>query len=87
MPRWRANGSELYYVAADSRLMAVPIRMSDRDVTPSVPTALFQTRISVATISRTSYAAAPDGRFLMTTSVGDAGVSPITRLLNWSGLR
>lgn len=50
-------------------------------------TALFQTRISFALVARTNYAVAPDGRFLTTKSIGDTGVSPITLLLNWSGLR
>ena len=58
-----------------------------RGVTTSMATALFQTRLRFASFNRTPYAVAPDGRFLMTMSVGDAGVSPITLLLNWSGLR
>ena len=43
--RWRADGKELYYVAPDGRMMAVPISVTGSTLEPGTPVALFQTRI------------------------------------------
>jgi eukaryotic-like serine/threonine-protein kinase len=98
-PRWRVDGKELFYVAADARLMAVPIRVTPdgRAVDAGTPVALFRTRLATgANItlsgwqSRALYAVARDGRFLMNVNVdaGAADVSPLTIVLNWdAGLK
>ena len=46
-PRWNPKGKELFYVAADDRLMAVPIRFSSdkKSVEPGAPVALFPTNV------------------------------------------
>jgi eukaryotic-like serine/threonine-protein kinase len=83
-PRWRSDGKELYYIAPDGRLMAVPIAVSGSTFKPGTPVALFQTRIvgGGTNVSGQQYDVAPDGRFLINTSMEDAGL-PITLLLNW----
>ena len=92
-PRWRRDGTELYYVAPDTRLMAVPIRMvSDtRAVDAGVPVALFPTRLAsgaavlaAGALSKAQYAVAPDGRFLLNVAADDGVASPITVVLNWT---
>ena len=92
-PRWRRDGTELYYVAPDTRLMAVPIRLASdkRAVDAGVPVALFPTRLAsganalaAGAFSRAQYAVAPDGRFLMNISADDAVTSPITIVQNWT---
>ena len=85
-PRWRHDGGEVYYVAPDERLMAVPISVSGATLQPGTPTPLFQTRIfgggsNVA--SRQQYDVTRDGRFLVNTVSDDVG-PPITLLLNWN---
>lgn len=94
-PRWAQDGRELYYVAPDNRLMAVPIRVASdaRTLDAATPAALFPTRLaSGASIlggsnARAQYAVAPDGRFLMNVADDEATASPITVVLNWhSGL-
>jgi eukaryotic-like serine/threonine-protein kinase len=91
-PRWRRDGKELFYVASDGRLMAVPIALAadPKTLQPGPPVPLFQTRfasgagISFATgMSKPQYAVAPDGRFLMNVPVDEATVPPITVALNW----
>jgi dipeptidyl aminopeptidase/acylaminoacyl peptidase len=87
-PRWRRDGKELYYVAPDARLMAVPVAVSPdgKTLELGVPAPLFRTRLaSGATVNpgRPEYAVAPDGRFLMNTVVEDTAPSPITIVLNW----
>lgn len=92
-PRWRPDGRELFYVAPDSRLMAVPIRVASdqRALDPGVAVPLFPTRLATGTgtaqtglLARPQYAVAPDGRFLLNVTADDAAPPPITVVLNWT---
>jgi serine/threonine protein kinase len=81
--RWRRDGAELFYVALDGRLMAVPVAGVDGRLEFGAPVALFETRLPPRTgISRQQYVVSADGeRFLLVTSADDT--APITLLLNW----
>jgi Tol biopolymer transport system component len=84
--RWRRDGKELYYVALDGRLMAIPVRptSSDHAVDAGTPVPLFATPMSGAPDERQQYVVSSDGqRFLMKTVTEAAGTSPITVILNW----
>ena len=69
-PVWSRDGKELYYIAADRKLMAVPIQAGGRGGTalnPGAPKELFQTKIAGSIdywfdVSR-------DGRFIMPVRV------------------
>jgi len=82
MPRWRADGRELYYLSLDRKLMAVPV-----DPGPSfgVPQQLFQTRVPrIFNLYQTHYVPSRDGhRFLVNTVGADLPPTPITVVLNW----
>ena len=78
-PRWRPDGKELYYIAPDGRLMAVPIGVQGATLEPGTPAPLFQTRI----FGGGQYDVALDGRFLINVTTGDAITSPITLIQNW----
>ncbi|MBI3048434.1 MAG: PD40 domain-containing protein [Acidobacteria bacterium] len=87
-PRWGRDGKELYCVAADARLMAVPLATSPDGKTLDfgVPAPLFPTRLaSGANVvqGRPQYAVGPDGRFLLNTVVEDTAASPITVVVHW----
>ena len=84
-PRWRRDGKELYYVAPDGRLLAVPIATKGVTLEPGTPVPLFQTRIvgGGTNPNRPQYDVAPDGRFLINITTEDATTSPITLLQNW----
>ena len=86
-PRWRPDGTALYYIAPDSRLMAAPIASSGTALQPGLPTALFQPRIALGGTAvrgaRQQYDVAPDGRFLIHVSVDEATAAPITVITNW----
>jgi Tol biopolymer transport system component len=88
-PRWRPDGKELYYVAPDGSLMAVPIAGSGTKLTPGTPVRLFQPRIygggNAANFYLQQYDVSKDGRFLVNISVGEAVATPITLILNWTG--
>ena len=86
--RWNANGGELFFIAPDDRLMAVPIRFfSDRETAePGTPRALFTTNVGSAAINtnRQQYVVSQDGQsFVMNAVVGEPSTSPITVILNW----
>ena len=87
-PRWRPDGTALYYIAPDSRLMAASIAASGTALQPGLPTALFQTRIALGGTevvgTRQQYDVAPDGRFLINVSVDEGNAAPITVITNWN---
>ena len=45
-PRWRADGKELYFIAPDRKLMAVPVAVLGSIFEAGKPVPLFATRIS-----------------------------------------
>ncbi len=44
-PRWRADGKELYFLAPDATLMAVPVTAAGTSFEAGTPVALFPARI------------------------------------------
>jgi Tol biopolymer transport system component len=86
-PRWRQDGRELYYIAPDSKLMAVSVTMTARGPELGTPVALFRPRIvhgGTLTIGiNWQYDVAPDGRFLINVTSSDAVTAPITVIQNW----
>jgi Tol biopolymer transport system component len=90
--RWNPNGRELFYVANDDRLMAVPITMAPdgKTVEPGTSSPLFTTRVgSTAMLKyRQQYVVSGDGQsFVMNSLVTDPTTSPITVILNWKPRR
>ena len=85
-PRWRADGKELYFLAPDAAMMAVPVTAAGSSFEVGAPVTLFPTRIvtgGTVAQNRAQYAVAPDGRFLINT-VLDEAAAPITLMLNWN---
>jgi Tol biopolymer transport system component len=85
--RWRRDGKELFYIALDGRLMAVPISLASTTQTMEAgsPIPLFATRVggALSIPFRQQYDISPDGqRFLMNT-VTEEAAAPITVILNW----
>ena len=90
--RWNPNGKELFYIAPDDRLMAVPIRFvsNGKAVEPGTPLGLFTTNVGSTSINtnRQQYAVSLDGQsFVMNSVLGEASTSPITVILNWKPKR
>jgi eukaryotic-like serine/threonine-protein kinase len=87
-PRWRRDGKELFYMAADRRLMAVSVT-TGATFQPGSPAALFETHlVDSPPYSLPQYAVMPDGqRFLLNVAKQTTAV-PVTVVLNWpSALR
>ena len=87
-PRWRRDGSELFYLAPDQMLMAVPVTSKSGYFDAGRATPLFRTRL-VPTGSQivgfpAMYDVTPDGqRFLINGPPADPG-PPMTVVLNWA---
>jgi Tol biopolymer transport system component len=82
MPRWRADGRELFFLAGPGSLMVAPVSTAAADFTFEPARALFETRA----IPRKSnlYDVSPDGqRVLMNLPYEWAGSSSITVMTNW----
>lgn len=84
-PRWRADGKELYFIAPDRKLMAVPIIVHGTAFEAGKPVPLFSTRIlnTGGGVFRAQYAVSQDGRFLINKVVEESNSTPITLILNW----
>ena len=83
--RWRHDGRELFYIAPDRKLMAVPVKTGE-SFEPGVAVPLFDTNVT----GFFPYDVSADGRFLLNTvtDVAPAASSPVTIVLNWqAGLR
>jgi len=79
---------ELFYIARDGRLVAVPIRPGSNSEAGEIgaPVPLFVTRAGrwASGLDGPQYVVSTDGlRFLMSTVTGEVTTSPITVILNW----
>jgi Tol biopolymer transport system component len=86
--RWHRDGTELFYIALDGRLMAVPLHLGSNTQTLEAgsPIPLFTTRAGGALLFpfKHQYVVSSDGqRFLMNTLTDEAAIAPITVILNW----
>jgi eukaryotic-like serine/threonine-protein kinase len=87
--QWRADGRELFYVALDGKLMAVPIEVSanGQSITPGTPVPLFTTHVGNVigpSGSGPQYVVSGDGqRFLMSTLAHTGRPAPIRLIVNW----
>jgi hypothetical protein len=80
-PAWSKNGGELFYLAADRNLMAVPYRATATSFAPGTGKALFPV---VRSGPSRNYAVTGDGqRFLVGKPVDEDVREPITVILNW----
>ena len=84
--RWRRDGKELFYLAADNRLIAVPIRLdSERNtVEAGTPVPLFAAQLSGNPQAGTQrqYMVTADGQRFLINAPAEVTL-PITVVLNW----
>jgi hypothetical protein len=86
-PIWRCDGKELFYIAADRKLMAVEVKAEDRMdhsvFEPGVPKTLFDTGTKFSTVL--PYTVSGDGqRFLVITKAAEDKPQTITVVINWA---
>jgi len=76
-PRWRGDGTELFYLTPDRTLMSVHVG------TGSTSTFEAGTAAPLFPIRGTSYAATADGRRFVTNEPTSEAAPPVTVVLNW----
>ena len=88
-PRWRGDGKELFFEAADGKMMAVSVNAT-QGVKPffdaGVPVALFEAHlVHRGNDTQLQYDVTADGkRFLINTAGADAAFAPpLTVVTNW----
>ncbi len=84
-PRWRSDGKELFYLSADSKIMAAPVK-TGTNFDAGAPVPLFQAnpREMVATSELFSYDVSNDGqKFLINTQL-KTEATPMSVILNWN---
>jgi serine/threonine protein kinase/Tol biopolymer transport system component len=78
LPRWSRDSKELYFIAADRKLMAVGIEGGPKLVR-GTPKPLFETHLP----TNGRYDVTNDGRFLIPTQIESTGSVPMTMIVNW----
>ena len=82
-PQWSRDGKEVFYVAADQKLMAVAVH-SGLSLDPGTPRQLFQFH-GTGDFLGGSYDVSADGQqFLVSALVGDEASPPLTVVVNWT---
>ena len=76
--RWSRDGSELLIIAADGKMMAVPVKRST-SIEFGPPRALFSARIAPAT----RFDMSKDGSLLGPVEGQESALPPLTVALNW----
>ena len=79
-PRWSADGKEIYFIAPDGMMMAVPVTITGTSIEAGAPAALFPALLSSQTF-KFQYAVSRDGRFVVNSVVADPSPQPINVIL------
>ena len=83
-PRWRRDGKELFFFAADNHLQAVPVKISGSDFEAGQPQSLFA--VSKKGIAVWRYDVLPDGQHFLVTTAKQGAAANITLVINWTNL-
>jgi eukaryotic-like serine/threonine-protein kinase len=85
--RWRRDGREMFYIAADRRVMSVDVRALSGSLEFGTPQPLFMIPVALATsgsLAPYTYDVMPNGqRFLAAAPVGDVASPTMTVIVNW----
>jgi hypothetical protein len=82
-PMWRADGRELYFLAADGTINAVAVTTGTQ-FESGIPARLFDAPVATNFSGRRQYAVTGDGqRFLFIAPPSSAESAPITVVTNW----
>jgi hypothetical protein len=86
--RWRRDGKELFYIALDGRLMAVPLHLpaTGENVQVKAPVALLTTHLPLAPehLDGQQYIVSADGQRFLINTIAEEATSPIKLILNWT---
>ncbi len=80
-PAWRRDGKELFFVAGDGRLTAVPVTLNGADVQLGRAESLFP--MSPGNLFHRAYEVSKDGQQFLIATPAQPGGAAITVVLNW----
>jgi Tol biopolymer transport system component/predicted Ser/Thr protein kinase len=87
-PRWRKDSKEIFYLAANRKLMAVPVQAAGSTFQVGTATALFEAPVRgflQGWDNSNRYDVAPDGqRFLVNVPTDGVASSPMVAVINWT---
>jgi hypothetical protein len=82
-PKWRGDGKEIFFMAPDDTLKAVPVSIS-ATFEPGIPKALFKRTIERGGLARSRWTLTPDGqRFIVNAARVASQSAPFAVVLNW----
>lgn len=81
-PRWSSNGKELFYMALDRTLMAVPVAVSKESIKLGTAQPLFRTSVIAAAFSL--YDVSADGKRFVIASTIQSQNAPVALVVNWT---
>ena len=82
-PRWRRDGKELFYISADNKLVAVPVKIGST-VEAGTPAPLFDLQpIYPPFLGLWTYQPSADGQRFLVLAPSNSSIPPITVVLNW----
>ncbi len=81
-PRWRGDGRELYFIAADGHLMAAAVTTTP-GFHASVPKSLFRVALTGDNVRR-NYWASPDGQRFLALQEPRGSVAQVNVVVNWA---
>jgi eukaryotic-like serine/threonine-protein kinase len=83
-PRFARDGKELFYISADRKIMAAPVKTDGVGFESSAPRALFETHILMKDRPGNQFVVTSDGqRFLINSTIAATWGSPISVVINW----
>jgi len=82
-PRWRRDGKELFYLALDNKIMAIPVS-ADSTFHAGSPVALFA--VHPSSIGPVYDVSADGQRFLVNSASADQGSPPLSLVVHWPAL-
>jgi serine/threonine protein kinase len=81
-PRWRGDGKEIFFLAADKKLMAADVNQNGDNLEIGNAQPLFQARPTTA--PGTHYDVTRDGKRYLVQTSGEGGNPPLTLVVNWT---
>jgi Tol biopolymer transport system component len=82
-PRWRRDGKEIYYLSAEGKLMAVPVRLDADTLEVGAAERLFDLSLAPGNNRAFLYAPSNDGQRFLTSVLPDGSTSLATVWMNW----
>jgi eukaryotic-like serine/threonine-protein kinase len=85
-PQWRRDGREIFYLAPDNTMMAVPVQATAGRFTAAAPQALFTAPVDQRKSIRNQYAVSADGQRFLVLAVTDRDAPQAVVVTNWRTL-